>query len=121
MQEGSFWLNADKAAKTVSEVKVLKSWLVPYRAAESKILDLLALSVDFDPSDEEMKAFFESELADCEKQVEELEVRKMLASEMDSKNCYFSINAGAGEPNRVIGSLCFHACTKDGCQDINGK
>lgn len=96
MQEGSFWLNADKAAKTVSEVKVLKSWLVPYRAAESKILDLLALSVDFDPSDEEMKAFFESELADCEKQVEELEVRKMLASEMDSKNCYFSINAGAG-------------------------
>jgi peptide chain release factor 2 len=96
MQEGSFWLDAEKAAKTVAEVKVLKSWIVPYRHVESMITDLAALVEDLAPSDSEMQDFFEKELIACEKQVEELEVRKMLSKEMDPKNCYFSINAGAG-------------------------
>jgi peptide chain release factor 2 len=96
MLEGSFWLDADKAAKTVSEVKVLKSWITPYRQAESKVADLLSFGDELSSQDEELKSFFESELGSCEKQVEELEVRRMLSKPMDTKNCYFSINAGAG-------------------------
>jgi peptide chain release factor 2 len=96
MQEGSFWLDAQKAAKTVSEVKLLKSWLVPYRLAESKIKDLLSMSDDLSADDEEMIDFFNSELNSVEKEVEDLEVRRMLSHEMDAKNCYVSINAGAG-------------------------
>jgi peptide chain release factor 2 len=96
MQEGSFWLDAEKAQKTVSEVKVLKSWVVPYRVCESKAKDLVALVGDLDPEDKEMSDFFETELNQLEKSVEELEVRKMLSGAMDSKNCYFTINSGAG-------------------------
>jgi peptide chain release factor 2 len=96
MQEGSFWLDAEKAAKTVSQVKVLKSWLVPYEQAESKIQDLKDLCTDLSSDDQEMEDFFNEELIFCEKQVEELEVRRMLSGKMDSKNCYFTINAGAG-------------------------
>lgn len=96
MLEGSFWLDPDKAAKTVAEVKVLKSWLVPYRQAESKVIDLLSLGDDLETQDEELRKFFESELSVSEKQIEELEVRRMLSKPMDANNCYFSINAGAG-------------------------
>lgn len=96
MQEGSFWLDAEKAAKVVSEVKLLKSWVVPYRQAETKVADLLALVDELDPEDKEFFDFFEKELSFCEKQIEELEVRKMLSGQMDSKNCYFTINSGAG-------------------------
>lgn len=96
MQEGSFWLDAEKAAKVVAEVKLLKSWVVPYRQAESKVSDLLALVDDLDPSDKDFFDFFEKELLFAEKQIEELEVRKMLSGQMDSKNCYFTINSGAG-------------------------
>jgi peptide chain release factor 2 len=96
MQEGSFWLDAQKAAKTVSAVKLLKSWLVPYRLAESKIQDLLSMSDDLSADDEDMIDFFNSELNLVEKEVEDLEVRRMLSHEMDAKNCYVSINAGAG-------------------------
>lgn len=96
MLEGSFWLDAEKSAQTIAEVKLLKSWLVPFRQAESKIADLVSFGEELLSQDEELKSFFESELSACEKQIEELEVRRMLAKPMDMKNCYLSINAGAG-------------------------
>ena len=37
-----------------------------------------------------------SELSAVEKILSELEVRKMLSGELDNKNCFLSINAGAG-------------------------
>jgi peptide chain release factor 2 len=96
MQEGSFWLDASQAAKTVGIVKLLKSWVVPYRHVEGKINDLLSMITELDAGDDELNQFFEAELKDIERRVEELEVRKMLSKEMDIKNCYLSINAGAG-------------------------
>lgn len=96
MLEGSFWLDPEKSAKTVAEVKILKSWLVPFKQAASKITDLVSFGDELSSQDAELKAFFESELSLCEKQIEELEVRRMLAKPIDIKDCYFSINAGAG-------------------------
>jgi peptide chain release factor 2 len=96
MEEGSFWLDTDKASETVAEVKNLRSWLLPYRLVEGKLHDLKQLETDLDAEDHEMQLFFDQELKMCEKQIEELEVRRMLRHKMDIKNCYLSINAGAG-------------------------
>ena len=38
----------------------------------------------------------EQELDHIDKGLGDLEIRKMLAGELDSKNCYLSINSGAG-------------------------
>ncbi len=50
----------------------------------------------YDLADEAMISEMLQELDAIEKGLGELEVRKMLSGELDSKNCYLSINAGAG-------------------------
>lgn len=96
MQEGDFWLNPEKSAKTVASVKELKGLIVPYNEAKTKVEDLIALAPELKEGDQELLHFFEQEYRVCDKIIEDLEIKKMLSAPMDPKNCYFSINAGAG-------------------------
>ena len=55
-----------------------------------------------------------SELETIEKDLAELEVRKMLSGELDTKNCYLSINSGAGGTEACDWALMLSACMSAG-------
>lgn len=97
MEDSDFWSHPDEAKKTISASKILKSWTVPYRHLKSRFEDVKALLPDaFELGDPLLCQELMDALEKTEKELAELEMRKMLSGELDSKNCYLSINAGAG-------------------------
>ncbi len=97
MAKSDFWLERAQAEKTVAAVQELKQWIVPYRSAQARFDDAAQLLEEVDPKkDPALYGELISELDTVEKQIEELEVKKMLSGELDKNNCFLSINAGAG-------------------------
>ncbi len=97
MGEVTFWSDPSKAEKVIEEANQLKNWVVPYKELSERFDNVKTLLPEVDVEKE--PEFFQEllqELSKVEKLLEELEVRKMLSGELDQKDCYFSINAGAG-------------------------
>lgn len=97
METDNFWSDASSAQKTIDEMGELKSWINPYKDLKTRFENASSLLPEVDESTEH--EFFQelvSEINKIEKGLEELEIRKMLSGELDSKNCYLSINSGAG-------------------------
>ncbi|CDZ79579.1 Peptide chain release factor 2 [Candidatus Rubidus massiliensis] len=97
MEDTHFWDDNEKAQKVIQEVNQLKAWTNPTKNIKNRFCALKELLPEVIESNDE--AFFQElllELDAIEKIVGELEIRRMLAGELDSKNCYLSINAGAG-------------------------
>ncbi len=97
MAEPSFWDNQEEAQKVVQESNELKLWTVPYQEIKAQFQDvqeLLPEAIDLGDSDlvQELMESLES----LDKRLSDLEVRKMLSGELDGKDCYLEINAGAG-------------------------
>jgi peptide chain release factor 2 len=93
----SFWDDQQKANSAINEVNILKSWLEPYKEQTQRLNDVKALAEEaLDSSDSAFVAELSDELHAIEKQVAELEVRRMLSGELDPSNCFLSINSGAG-------------------------
>jgi peptide chain release factor 2 len=97
MSKPSFWDDQAEAQKIVQKVNSLKSWTSPFD--EIKI-NFIALKEFIDEAtaqkDETLLNELTVEIENLEKKLGELEVKKMLSSEMDEKSCFLSINAGAG-------------------------
>lgn len=97
MEECGFWEDADRAQKLIEECNQLKSWVVPYRDIGRRLEDVkVLLPESIECGEKELVEELLIELQSLNKALTELEVRKMLSHEMDSKDCYLSINAGAG-------------------------
>lgn len=97
MHADGFWDDPQEAKKTIEKVKVLKAWTVPYQELQRRFSDVKALLKEaLDIQEEELLSELKKELFFIDKELADLEIRKMLSGEMDSKNCYLSINAGAG-------------------------
>ncbi len=97
MEKSDFWLDREKAQKTIEESNRCKAWLCPYREIKKRFGDVKDLLLSC--TEEEDPAFYQEllgELESVEKGVEALELRKMLSGELDESSCYLSINAGAG-------------------------
>jgi len=97
MGEAAFWDDPHTAQKVISESNDLKAWTLPYQEIKERFANVESLLPDAEESGDQ--AFVEDllkELEGIEKIISELEIRRMLSGEMDSKNCYLSINAGAG-------------------------
>lgn len=95
MEEPSFWNSPASAQKIIDESNEIKAWTHPYQELKERFDNVKALIPEVD----EAEAFFQEltgELGKIEKNLQELEVRKMLSGELDPKNCYLSINSGAG-------------------------
>lgn len=97
MEQSDFWLDNNAAQKIIAECNQLKAWTTPYNDLKQRFDNVQALL----PEAEEMQdaGLLEDlykELDHVESRLAELEIRKMLSGEMDAKNCYLSINAGAG-------------------------
>lgn len=97
MAEPDFWNDNNLAQELITECNGLREWTVPARKVRGQINDVLALlSEAQELGDAELLGHLDQELLTIDHAVEELELRKMLCGELDNKNCYLSINAGAG-------------------------
>lgn len=93
----NFWDNQDSAQKIIEECNTLKLWTVPYREMKSRFEDIKELLPEAASlGDSELIHELVQGLSDIEKTLGDLEVRKMLSGELDSKDCFLEINAGAG-------------------------
>jgi peptide chain release factor 2 len=97
MEREGFWDDNNAAQKVISQCNILKMWTVPYhdlKQSFSSIQELLPEAIK--EKEEEMVDEFRQELIRIDQCLSEMEIRRMLSSEMDGKNCYLSINSGAG-------------------------
>ena len=97
MEAPTFWEDNDKAQKVIAENQLLKLWTVPYNQLKGRFNDVKDLLPEaFEMGDPGLIKELSQELEVIDKSLGDLEVRKMLSGELDNKNCYLSINSGAG-------------------------
>ena len=97
MERQSFWDDNDSAQKIIAECNRLRAWTTPYAALKKRFDDVSALLPEsIDADDLELTKELLQELDQIERELNDLEIRKMLSGEMDAKNTYLSINSGAG-------------------------
>lgn len=97
MEGSTFWDDNTEAQKVINRVNALKAWTVPYRDLKQRTDNVSSLLTEvIDSGDQGLLQDLENELRDIDKNLAELEVRKMLSGELDANNCYLSINSGAG-------------------------
>ena len=85
------------AQKLISQCKLLKMWTAPYEEAKQNFSNIrILLPEAIAEKEEDLVQELYQELISIDKLLSEMEIRKMLSGEMDGKNCYLSINAGAG-------------------------
>lgn len=97
MEEASFWDDNAVAQKVIAENNQLREWTVPLSGLWRRFSDLEELLKEVDEaSDPQFYGELVSELDSIEQLLADLEVRRMLAGELDNKDCYLSINSGAG-------------------------
>lgn len=97
MAASSFWDDKDAAQKVIEESNLLKLWTVPYAELQSRFRDVKELLPEaFAIGDSELVRELTQSLDDIDKKLGDLEVRKMLSGELDAKDCFLEINAGAG-------------------------
>ena len=97
MEEGSFWDDGERAKKVIAEANALKEWTIPYRDLADRFHNIKDLLPEAEKlGDAAFLAELAKDLDSIEEKLEELETRRMLSGELDSKNCYLGINSGAG-------------------------
>lgn len=97
MSKSTFWDDQTKAKAVVKQLSLLKSWTVPYNQISNSFKDLKEFI--YEAQKEKDSTLVEElckDLESLEKKLENLEIKKMLSGELDSKSCFLSINAGAG-------------------------
>jgi peptide chain release factor 2 len=97
MESPLFWEDNVAAQKIISDSNEIKAWVIPYKELKQRFDNVKELLPE--ASEGKDPEFFDQlldELNAVEKKLAELEIRKMLSGELDAKNCYLSINAGAG-------------------------
>lgn len=97
MERPDFWQDNDHAQTVISECNQLRAWTIPYQKLQQRFSDVKDLLPEAIQTNEaELSAELLADLGKIEKELADLEIRKMLSGELDVKNCYLSINAGAG-------------------------
>lgn len=97
MEESNFWDDNEHAQKIIHQINNLKSWTVPYKDIQTRFNTIKELIPEVEEAkDEGLLEECKQELHEIDKVLTNLEVKRMLSGELDNKNCYLSINAGAG-------------------------
>jgi len=96
MAQANFWGNPDSAQAVVAELSALKAIVGPVEEMQRETRDLEELFELAIESDEEEVKELEDDLTELLKKCEEIELQGLLSRPEDTKNCFFSIHAGAG-------------------------
>jgi len=102
MSKAGFWDNQEAAQGVVSRLSTLKAVVEPVEELSSEVQDLAELfelaaeSAAADKPDPDELAQLENDLAALGRRCEKIELTGLLSGPNDTKNCFFSIHAGAG-------------------------
>lgn len=97
MAESGFWDDREKAQNTIDELNALKEWTEPYRKLSKAFKDIEELLPEAEAiEDGELTKELKKNLEALDEELHGLEVRRMLSKELDRKDCYLEIHAGAG-------------------------
>ncbi len=96
MSSPGFWDNQEIAQSVVSRLSMLKAIIEPVEEVSREAQDLVELFEMAVESDPEELAQLEEDLATLAKRCEQIELTGLLNGPNDTKNCFFSIHAGAG-------------------------
>jgi peptide chain release factor 2 len=97
MAESQFWDNQAAAQHVIDECNSLRRWTIPCRELRGRFHDVRDLLPEAESiGDSELVGQLLSQLEDVEKKLNDLEIRRTLSGELDQKDCYLEINAGAG-------------------------
>jgi peptide chain release factor 2 len=97
MEDAHFWENQNRAQQTITEANQLKSWTIPYHDINQSFDAVESILPEAqEMGDQKLVEELLEELNKIELNLSKLEARRMLSGEMDGKNCFLSINSGAG-------------------------
>jgi len=97
MGAAGFWDNQEAAQKVVTQLKALKAVVAPVTDLVRKVEDLQVLhELAKEESSADALAEAAQEADRLTNQLEQVELKTLLAGPHDAGNCYFSIHAGAG-------------------------
>src|SRR5689334_4580145 len=97
MGEEGFWDHPDAAKGIVAELKTLKAQIDPVEALLRAVDDVRAMyELGEEAGDAETLAEADRALADLEKKGEQVELQSLLDGPNDARNCFFTIQSGAG-------------------------
>ncbi|RUM30875.1 MAG: peptide chain release factor 2 [Aquifex sp.] len=96
MSEPNFWEDQDRAKQVIQRRKWVEETLNKLRSLERSVKDLEELMEITPEEDTETWAMIDEEIKEVEKTLKELELKTYLSGEMDAKNAYLTIQAGAG-------------------------
>jgi peptide chain release factor 2 len=97
MESQNFWNHAEQAQAVINESNQLRTWTVPYYDLKRRFEDVKSLLPEaYEANEQELIQDLLVELDQVDKNLSDLEIRRMLAGELDNKDCYLTINSGAG-------------------------
>jgi len=97
MEESTFWDDNTAAQKVIAQANELKAWTVPYHETKKKFTDVQELLPEaVEMGEDDLVEELLGQLTDVERDMADLEVRRMLGGELDSKSAFLTINSGAG-------------------------
>lgn len=93
MSSGDFWEDQERAKAVVQRRKWLEETLSTLMDMERSLRDVEEL---LEEEDEDTSAILSDEVGELERKLRELELRTYLSDDIDQKNAYLTIQAGAG-------------------------
>jgi peptide chain release factor 2 len=96
MSRAGFWDNPETAQTTISRLSALRGVVGPAEELYQEVKDLKELSQLVSQSDQAELGQLENDLNALAKRCEQVELTGLLSRPEDTRNCFFSIHAGAG-------------------------
>ena len=96
MSKAGFWDNPETAQSVVSQLSALKAVVEPAEELHREVKDLKELAEIVSQSDQRELEQLEDDLNALVKRCEQVELTGLLSRPEDTRNCFFSIHAGAG-------------------------
>lgn len=97
MESNDFWLDTGHAQQVINECNQLREWTIPYNDLKHRLDNVQTLLPEaYELNEESLIQDLLDDLMKIDKTLSDLEVRRMLSGELDNKNCYLTINSGAG-------------------------
>lgn len=97
MEEPDFWEDTEKAQRSTTELKGLKTAVESYRALEQQFEDIeTLLEMGYEENDESLIPEVRQELTEFSVKLESLRIATLLRGEYDKNNAILTLHAGAG-------------------------
>ncbi|MEM6392333.1 MAG: peptide chain release factor 2 [Planctomycetota bacterium] len=97
MGQPNFWDNQDSANAVVDELKTIKALISPVTDLKSEIDETVLLwEMAEDEDDQDTREEVDAQLDPLAAKIDKLETAALLSGKYDSRNCYLTIQSGAG-------------------------